>query len=127
MAFTIQYPASSPTETVTLRSPELGNSFTENQNKIERQLPTGQYDIFAPSGRVDGQRVYEFSFRILSATVLENLEDMLVTHAGEPILATDHNGDSVTGILSLIEVEEVDNSPSSDCPDYNVTLGVTQV
>lgn len=105
MSFTLSWPTTSPTETVILRDPQLGN--------IQRIQGTGLVHRNR-NGEVQAAQIAThnviyseiFKFTLQSASIVSDLEAFLLTTAGCEIKIIDHNGDEKNGYI-LNNIREI--------------------
>jgi hypothetical protein len=98
VSFTLNYPKTTPTHTVVLRDPQIGNV----------RKTTGKGTIkHTRSGELIGMQVSDhleietdnYKFLVLNASVLADLEDFLETSAGAEINIVDHDAADRDGYI----------------------------
>jgi len=97
--FTLKYPPISPSDTVVLRNPEIGDIQRVHGEGIVRRTRGGDLKIFRDNDWPQGQtNVYEF--RALTAAQKDDLISFLQDYAGLEIGIEDHLGQDWTGVIT---------------------------
>jgi len=118
VAYTLQYPTTSPTATVTLPNAALGNIDRLDTNRIVR--PT-RHNIFKSVRDSSWPNIETklVTFNTLTAAEKNNLINFLTDYRGLEIRMTDHDGDSFDGIIISDDIETI--TVRDDC-SYDITI-----
>ena len=103
MSFVMSYPVVTPTDTVTLNNPNLGNTIRLNTNSVTRKTLARETRAYKDSGWPNHiTQLYNFSSirNIDSSSTLYTLREFLETTAGLQIKIVDHNGDTWHGYIT---------------------------
>lgn len=96
---TFEYPPTSPTHTVTLRSPLFSNQEEIAPIRIQRKTRGGKLITFADNSWV-GIRIFRMKFDSLTDQQRIDFFDFLAASLGRPIKFTDHEGQEWTGVIT---------------------------
>lgn len=123
MSFTLSYPYTTPTTTVVLRNPELGNTLEINQGVIHRNTRSGDdKHVYATGWPMD--KVHKYSFKTLIKTKVDALRTFLQTTLAAEIKIVDHL--SVTRKVIVI-ADSIEVVAVKDTCSYDVELQVMEV
>lgn len=96
---TLSYPVETPTSTVTIRVPEMGNKESEKYQRINRVTRGGTLIIYADPLWVKEKSI-SIQIDYLSETESQNVLDFMVTSLGKLIKVVDHESRSWIGLIT---------------------------
>lgn len=108
MSITLSYPTVTPTITLTLRGPELGNTSQFNTQRVNEESRGGSLIIFR---KPDWPKTKQFqmSFTGLTEAEGQQLITLIETSLGKPVKLIDWTGRQFTGIITSTQSPIVRN------------------
>jgi len=119
MTFIIQDTKTSPTDQVTLRSPDLNETIIVTIPQDQNVLRQGDLKIVSDARIHFRWYQHKYKFSVLKKTVIDDLKDFIEKYHGKEVYFTDAFSDQYRGFLvdSIIEIVE-----NEETCDYDVEL-----
>lgn len=116
------WPFDTPSESVELRSPEFGNRYSFNANRVNRKTRRGTKRVYRKSTWPKWITV-KMDFTNLSATKVAAFKTFVNDHLGDEIGLEDHEGRMWRGILTTPDFEITQLSGRlAGCENYSLSL-----
>lgn len=109
----LQYPPNTPTDSVTLFTPNLGDRYRLGVTRINRETRGGTLEVFA-SPQWPKLKTLALSFSSLTRDEKQSLLDFMEAYAGQVIKFTDWEGKQWVGIITTPEAPAVQDGPGCD-------------
>jgi hypothetical protein len=106
LSIKFDYPPTGPTETVTLPSPQLGDSVQHEQTINFHRTMSGKLFSYK---RTPEHRIFLWNIIAISDDLISDFRDFYITANGKEIRITDHNDNEWDGYFMNDPFEDIDN------------------